>query len=433
MTLSETEKTKQEAIQTPLKVRITDRLAVYFVCLVILCFGIVFLILPKKDFSESENRTLAAFPSFTFENIKSGNFTKTLNTYAADHFPLRNGFLTVITETERISGRRDINKVYLAKDGSLIEEYNGGENVEKQYTQFGKLAENTENADCYLMLVPTAVTVYSNLLPKYSPDADKLSSSNADSASVDQNKQIKNNNPDQLSVIRQIYSSVPDKLHTVDVSDHLLAAADSSKQGNNSNTASETDKSNQKLFYRTDHHWTTYGAYIGYLAFCKEAGLTPVPLDEYDENVVSTNFKGTIYSKLNDPYFGSDTIVSYSHPDWKLAVQYSDLDETFDTPYNPEYLSEKDQYSYFLNNIHPMATITNDAVPDGAIAVVKDSYANSMIPFLLNHYHTVYVFDTRYYKGGVSKFINEHPEISDVLILYNMNTIDSDNGIGGIY
>ena len=236
MTLSETEKTKQEVNQAPLKVRITDRIAVYFVCLVILCFGIVFLILPKKDFSESENRTLSAFPSFTFENIKNGNFAKTLNTYAADHFPLRNGFLTVITEAERISGRRDINKVYLAKDGSLIEEYNGGENVEKQYTQFGKLAENTENADCYLMLVPTAVTVYSNLLPKYSPDAGKLSSSIDDSVSVDQNEQIKNakenNNPDQLSVIKQIYSSVPDKLHTVDVTDSLIAAANPARQNN---------------------------------------------------------------------------------------------------------------------------------------------------------------------------------------------------------
>ena len=80
-----------------------------------------------------------------------------------------------------------------------------------------------------------------------------------------------------------------------------------------------------------------------------------------------------------------------------------------------------------------MVTITNDAVSDGAIAVVKDSYANCFVPFLLNHYHTVYVFDTRYYKGGPSKFINEHPDITDVLVLYNMNTIDNDNGIGGIY
>ena len=108
--------------------------------------------------------------------------------------------------------------------------------------------------------------------------------------------------------------------------------------------------------------------------------------------------------------------------------------ETADSLYNFEYLDKKDKYSMFLNNIHPFIEITNEtADSDKELAVVKDSYANCLVPFLVNHYRKVYVFDTRYYKGGPSKFINENRQITDVLLLYNMNTLDNDTGIGGIY
>ena len=129
------------------------------VCAMILCFGIAFFVTPKKEFSESENRTLAKAPEFTFENVKSGRFMDGIGTYAADHFPMRDRFLSIMTETERLSGRKEINGVYLAQDGSLIEVYDAPVNTQKQIAQFTKLAENVENADCYLMLVPTAVKI----------------------------------------------------------------------------------------------------------------------------------------------------------------------------------------------------------------------------------------------------------------------------------
>ena len=397
------------------KVTITDRVVVYLISAMILCFGIAFFLTPKKEFSESENRMLAKAPELTFVNVKNGSFMDGIGTYAADHFPMRDSFLSIMTETERLSGRKEINDVYLAQDGSLIEVYDAPRNTEKQITQFTKLAENVEQAQCYLMLVPTAVFTNQKSLPQDAPDAVAQTGERRDTI------QSGTKRPTQMQEIAKIYQSMPEQMHTIAVEGELMQAAMTEQQGA------------QRLYYRTDHHWTTYGAYIGYTAFCEAAGLAPVSLSDYDAETVSEDFRGTIYSKLNDPYFGSDTIVSYSYPAWDLSVEYSDTKEVTDTPYNPEYLSQKDQYSYFLNNIHPLITITNEAVADGAIAVVKDSYANCFVPFLLNHYHTVYVFDTRYYKGGPSKFINEHPEITDVLLLYNMNTIDNDTGIGGIY
>ena len=400
------------------KIGILDRIPVYLVCVFILCFVIAIFLTEKKDFSENENRKLAQMPKLTFENIKSGDFTSGVETFVADQFPLRDTFLSLMTEVERISLRKEIAGVFLAKDGSLIEDYNNPRHTDKQIQQFSKLSENVENARCMIMMVPTAYSVYSELLPDGAAKGDL-----------------------QKQVIDEIYASVPDKLQKIDASSKLKEEAEkiigtenNDKKDSFSPASSDTDTAGiDRLFYRTDHHWTTYGAYVGYEAFCEAAGLTAIPLSEYTGEVVSDSFKGTIYSKLNDPYFGSDSIVSYSHPDWKLSVKYEDSGEVTDTPYNPEYLTKKDQYSYFLNNIHPLITITNDAVESGAIALVKDSYANSMAPYLLQHYHTVYIFDTRYYKGGPSKFINEHPDITDVLILYNMNTIDNDTGIGGIF
>ena len=97
-------------------------------------------------------------------------------------------------------------------------------------------------------------------------------------------------------------------------------------------------------------------------------------------------------------------------------------------------MDKKDKYSLFLNNLHPLTEITNDtAETDRELVLIKDSYANSMVPFLVRHYKKIYVFDTRYYKDGPSAFLAEHAGVTDVLLLYNMNTLDGDSGIRGVY
>ena len=141
-----------------------------------------------------------------------------------------------------------------------------------------------------------------------------------------------------------------------------------------------------------------------------------------------------MYSKAGDYGRKGDAITIYTNPADKLTVEYVDTGETSDSLYNLEYVNEKDKYSLFLDNLHSLIEITNDnAASDRELALVKDSYANSMVPFLVRHYKKIYVFDTRYYKQGVSAFVKEHPTITDVLLLYNMNTLDGDLGIRGVY
>ena len=371
--------------------KIIQSITAVFLAAFVLLFAVAFLITEKQEFSEGENRYLEKFPEFTFSSLKEGKYTEKLQSYLSDHFPMRNLFMGLKAETEIALGKREIGGVYIAKDGYLIEDYAAPKNTDKIVGQFEKFAESLEGAEVSLMLVPTAITIYGEKLPALAPVRS------------------------QLQTRDEIYGRLD--FSTIDCYDALMGA-----------------KKDNELYYRTDHHWTGYGAYAAYTTYCEAKEIVPLPLDRFEITEVSTDFKGTVYSKLNDAKIKADTITIFENTENRLTVYYEDKKETADSLYNFEYLEKKDKYSMFLNNIHPFIEITNEtADSDKELAVIKDSYANCMVPFLVNHYRKVYVFDTRYYRGGPSKFINENRQITDVLLLYNMNTLDNDTGIGGIY
>ena len=359
-----------------------------------LLFGgfLLFFLLPKQDFSENENRMLQKFPEFSWETLQDGSFMSELQTYLSEHFPARDFFMGLKTAYEKACGRMEINGVYVAEDGYYIERYQEPKNTKRIIDSFTKFTDKIENAEVWLMLAPTAVTVYQEKLPAYAKNAD------------------------QLAEMERIYEAVP--CRRIDVYETLRA-----------------EREHYQLYYRYDHHWTTRAAYLAYEAFCEQLGLEYVPLKDRELVTVSENFKGTIYSKVNDYTVEGDSIEIVAMPEQSLSVVYDSSEgEALDTLYAASWLEEKDQYSYFLDNIHPYVEITNEnAATDREIVVIKDSYGNCLVPFLANQYRKVYVYDTRYYRRPVSQEINQNAAVTDVLILYNMNTIDTDNGVGGIF
>ncbi len=387
--------------------KLGSTVTVGIVTVMILSFAAVFLMSPKVDFSESENRQLALWPTYTFQSLKDGSYMSGIQKYLSDHFPMRDEFMTLKTKTEMLLGKHEINGIYIASDGYLIEEYDAPQQNEKIITQFGKLYNDitTDARDnISLMLVPTAVTTYNDKLPAAAPDKGVLK---------------------QLDTMETIYSALP-YIKRIDCYSALQEAAQAE--------SGQPSDSFTPLYYRTDHHWTTYGAYVAYSAYCEQMGITALPESAFTKTVVTDSFRGTVYSKLNDTTVPGEEITIYENPDNRLTVNYQDSSEVTDTLYNKDYLDKKDKYSMFLNNLHPLIEITNDtADSDEVLVLVKDSYANSIVPFLVNHYKKIYVFDTRYYRFGPASFINQHPEVTDVLVLYNMNTIDTDLGIGGIF
>ncbi len=421
-----------EALSTSPITRLRRRAEVFTVSLItafILCFSVWCLVAPKQTFSENENRALASWPVYSFTALKDGSYMSGVQTYLSDHFPLRDPFMTLKTKYEMLTGREEINDIYLAKDGYYIEAYKTPKQQKKIITQFQKLQDaitTDAKENVRVMLVPTAISTYNAKLPGSAPDRGVLR---------------------QVDTMNEIYAALPN-MQKVDAWSALQAAAaqekiDRTRASGNADDAQPVADAEDAgcdtsaatgLYYHTDHHWTTHGAYIGYQAYCGAAGLSPIPEADFQKTCVTTDFHGTIFSKLHDSTVPGDAITLYENPANQLTVSYPDTDEVTDTLYNRDYLAQKDKYSMFLNNLHPLVEITNaTADSDRQLVLIKDSYANSMVPFLVNHYQKIYVFDTRYYRFGPSSFINEHPEVTDVLLLYNMNTIDTDLGVGGIF
>jgi len=373
----------------------SERITVITIMIMMLILSVSVIVMPKKDFSENENRYLASFPEFSTKTFFSGEYMEKVEGYLTDHFAFRDIWVFIDCEKNILMGKCEINGILIGKDGQLYGSYEEPANTDTickiLKTFIGQTKENYPDVNVELMLVPTALTIYSENLP----------------ADV--------NVTNQLNTIEYIYQYC--EIDGIDVSQKLFQAKDE-----------------KRLYYMTDHHWTTYGAYQGYLAYCESEGLNPVDINSMECVVASEDFHGTYSSKVNRPFEQGDTIEIYYNPADDLDVYYADEDVMTDTLYNLEYADAKDKYSLFLDNLHSLIIITNsNADTDRVLLLIKDSYANSMVPFLVANYSKIYILDTRYYKNGPSFFMTEYEDITDVLILYNLGTMDSDMGLRAIF
>ena len=398
--------------------------------MITLALSVATIIAPKKAYSEQENRYLEERPVLSAESVLDGSYMKDTETYVSDHFILRDVFMTVRAGYERLTGRNRVNGVYLCDDGYYIEEYKGLQNASRIVAAVTRLNERCESANIRAVLVPTAVSVYADKLPATAKGADQEADRQAVMKAVlEKIGGIGNSGDTVTDGTGQKAGKTPEEgtgqvLNGTQTGGKSFAWVDVAE-------ALQGAKGEQ-LFYKLDHHWTTYGAYVAYREIIKSFGFTPLERTQFTERAVSTEFKGTFASKVNDLLAKPDTITAFESDRLALTVSYPDRKITTDTLYAPDYLTKKDKYSYFLNNQNTFIEIHNaNAQSDRTLAVVKDSYANCLVPFLAEHFSTIYVFDTRYYRGKVTDFINQNG-VTDVLFLYNMYTIDTDTGINGV-
>ncbi len=349
------------------------------VSIVILGFLILFLVLPKKTFSANENRYLSNFPTFNLNNILNGSYMTKIEKYVEDHFPLREEFLNIKTNVFKLVGMKKQNDVYFGKDGYLLQEFLQEENSDRIIRIVNKFAKANSNVNINFLLAPTSIYIYNDKMPY------KIDISEKDT--IDKYK-------NELEV------------NFIDVIDSLINNKD------------------KGLYYKTDHHWTTYGAYIAYLKFCEVYNIVP---NEYQFITVNENFYGTLYSKVIDKTLKPDTIEKIID-DYNYDVYY-DEEEVSNTMYSDKYLNEKDKYSYFLDGNHALTTVVNNDINSNKeLLIIKDSYANSFIPLITRHYKKIHVIDPRIYNKSINDYIAKN-SISDVLFLYNVLTIDKDLGI----
>ena len=353
-----------------------------FVIIFVLGFTFTFIVLPKNEFSENENRYLAKFPEFSFETLLNGEYIKGVENYLADHFPLRDTFMTIKTNYQLLLGQKLINDTYVGKNQYLFQKYDNPINTDKLINKLNEFYSNND-VNMSIILVHSSGVINKDKLPN--------------NVSFDS----------QLDTIKYIYDSLDFK--GIDVTNSLI-------EGSNK----------YDMYYRLDHHWTTYGAYYAYLEFCEENNITPLNINDFEIKTVTDNFNGTLYSKANIYSYKPDKIDVFLNNE-KLSVKYVATNRVTDTLYEDKHLDTKDKYAYFLDANHALIEITNGS-KEGEILVIKDSYANSFIPFLTNHYNKIHVIDLRFYNGSVTEYIKTN-KIDNVLFLYNIQGIDNDTGI----
>ncbi len=352
---------------------------VVFLCAIMLAFFVADLLQKDVFFSESENRILASKPKLSIDAVLDGSYMKDYETYVNDQFVGRDNWIAIKTGTDMAFQRREINGVYLAKEDYLIEQHLPkdfpGDRIRKRLESLQKLINAYPQTK--VMLVPTADNILTDKLPAFAPYYD------------------------QQELVQQVKTMVGTK-RVIDVFPVLK------------------EHSEEKIYYRTDHHWTTLGASYAYGEFAKAFGLLPRNYSRMETVTVAQDFKGTLHSKVNMPMDGEAIEMFPSTLDKKYTVTYDNTSQT-DSFYTEDYLVGKNKYGYFLDDNHGLVEIERESFSDRKLFIIKDSYANSMIPLMAHHYKKIYVVDLRYFNGNLLDFMKECDTTGemDVLVLYN--------------
>ncbi|WNX87007.1 DHHW family protein [Emergencia timonensis] len=366
-------------------------LGLCFIVLLAVTF-IINIFTPDKGFSEEENRVLQEKPEFSLSNYMEGRYESKLETYVNDQFLLRNAFIKIKATADVTAGKLESNGVYRCKDNYLMEELTvpSDKLLENTLSSLKQFKRQYKKLDAFFLLAPNAGNILEEKLPNFTRLNDQ-------DQSMDKFfKEIKR------------YGYTP-----IDVRDTF---------------AKHTEDT--QIYYRTDHHWTTDGAYLAYKQAVKKMKLT----DEvtYKPYVVKNDFRGTLASKSGFVNGVNDAIkiyMPYKDKDYNNSVIYYADTKTKTTEfYQLDNLDTKDAYTVFGGSNHPMYTIKTPTKSSKRLLLVKDSYANSFIPFLAQSYREIVVVDPRYFFDNIDDIIKAE-EITEVMFLYNANTFFNDNSL----
>lgn len=362
-----------------------NRLTVVLFCAFLAGLLVWHVALPDRARSETENRTLAQFPVFSWENLKDGSFTEGMEDYFADQFPLRDAWTGLKARCEQVLGKREFNGVYLCGDDTLIARVDdpGAALVERNLAAVETFAENAPGT-VLLGLIPSAAEVWADRLPAGAPGFDQK---------------------DFLEKAAE--TGIP----TVD----LLGAL--------------TEHADESVYYRTDHHWTTRGAFYGANALLNTLDREPLREDGFTPETASTDFNGTLYSTSGIHWLAPDTMEYWVDEDGMKVTTWKSSAAEAGMLYDRSYLEKKDKYSSFLGGNQPLCVIENPAVNNGGkILLIRDSYADSLAPFLAQRFSEVHLMDLRYYHGSAAEYMEENG-IDTAVVLYSVANFISDQNL----
>jgi len=369
------------------------------------CFGLLFglilsgllaahFLLPDLAYSKTEKRSLAAFPALNAESLLSGEFMDSLEDYLADQFPLRDTLMKLKSTIDLTLGIRESQDVFCLTDGSLAERF-----TEPAAEKTAALSEQLRAfADRYggdssltFLLAPTAVSMREDLLPE--------------NALTD----------DQNEYIDSLYERLSDCFSLLDVRDDFRSAI----------------ASGEKLYYLTDHHWTLRAARLAASMYLEALGIEET--GDLTTGTVCNAFAGSLIQKSGYSPELYDSVEIAEVPqdpdsDFLYSVSYPYSHEVSATLYDAAALEGDDPYQVFFGGNHPMVRIETSLVTGRSLLILKDSYANCFVPFLVPYFDSITIVDPRYYYDDPDLLIEEN-RFTDILFLYNANTLSQDSSL----
>lgn len=369
-------------------------MAICFVLLLAVVF-LLMLILPDKSFSDEENRVLQKNPEFSISSYMEGRYESKLENYANDQFLFRNFFIKIKAAADVTAGKLEANGVYRGKDRYLMEDISvpDAKNFDRTINALTTFKKHHKRMPMHFLLAPNAANILEDKLPAFVQVAD------------------------QDKYMDEFFSSIQSAgIKPIDVRKSFEKAA---------------KKDETQLYYRTDHHWTTDGAFLAYKKAVKSMHLKDnVSFTPY---VVKNDFRGTLASKSGFVNGVNDSIILYmpskKEKDFNNSViYYSDTKKKTTEFYQLDNLDKKDAYTVFGGSNHPLYTIKTPMRSKEKLLLVKDSYANSFIPFLSQNFREIVVVDPRYYFGNIDDIIKKEG-ITQVMFLYNANTFFTDSSL----
>ena len=342
--------------------------------------------MPDREFSPMENRNLAKAPSFSVKNLTSGQFGTDMETYLSDQVFGKDLLVTLKNDVEWFLGKRKLGEVYISQNGEYISGY--AEDKEQ-------IRKNTEEVNGWVQRLPDSVPVTCFLVPdRIAFDADSLPGPHWEDS--------------QEETIAGIQKALDPRISFVDVTGALKAHLE------------------EKLYFETDHHWTMLGAYYGYCALSQELGLQALPLSDYERRIISDDFQGSLYSKAPVSFAARDEMEYFQNPKGQYRITFVKEEKETDQFLVEEQLEKKDKYAAFLGGNYGEVQVESNAAHKENILVLKDSYANIMLPFLADSASNLYVLDLRYYTGDAAAYVEEH-NIDQVVLCYNVDFWNTDN------
>ena len=334
----------------------------------------------QRTYSPVEKRELQTRPEISITKVLDGRFQKKYESYLRDQFPGRDHWVSFQTDMELFMGKNEIHNVYIGKNHYLLEHYTEKEFDPQQISKNLQALEKfvgkaKQNADVHVMMVPTKSWVLREKLPAFAPHYKE----------------------------QKFYDALQQKLEKEDVLISVEPVLDAHKE--------------EEIYYRTDHHWTTLGAWYAYEQYTKAVGGDLQRAQGKKKfRCISKDFYGTTYAKIN--YARQADKIEIYEPADKLRVVYNMGEKKTKTLYDVSFLKTPDQYSVFTGGNQAVLEITGGIKNGKTLLLIKDSFANSILPFLAEDYEKLVVVDLRQLNVSGDRLL-EMFSPTDILILYN--------------